>query len=124
MVVSLPRPVRFAFVALAATGLSLFAADDAFKDLPPPTPMGVVFPPMPPAYGADVTEATQGMRYFGGTRATAPEEIADFVGESFYPALGSRLFEGALAKKFAARLDAYRKHRAELLNALQDKLVE
>lgn len=82
------------------------------------------FPPTPPLYGGTLPELPAGITVFNGRRLDAPDELADFVGETFYPVLSSRLAEGKLGKKIDARLNAYRTARVRLLDDLMDKLLE
>ena len=52
-----------------------------------------------------------------------PEDLAEYVGEIFYPAIGSRLFKGSLSAKLETRLAAYRTKRAALLDDLAAALA-
>ncbi len=92
-------------------------------DLPPiqVTPLPVCFPPSAPILGDEIlNEVAPGIRRFS---RNAPAELADYVGEWFYPALSSRLMEDDLGRRLASRLDAYRNARGALLNELTEKLV-
>lgn len=101
--------------------------DSGYRPYTPPPRSGrflAFYPPMPPLYGSVVPEPTKAYTFYDGRNADAPDELADFVGEIFYPALGTRLFDGSVTGKVQDRLDAYRKRRAALLDALIGKLLE
>jgi len=80
----------------------------------------IFFPPSVPVFGEALADEP--------SIARAPwipprPELADFVNEFFYPALGTRLFDDALGRKLEQRLDAYRSTRSALLNELADQLT-
>jgi hypothetical protein len=54
---------------------------------------------------------------------TAPDGMADFVSESFYPALSTRLYAPVLSRKLETALEEYRTKRRVQINALLDQLV-
>src|SRR5262249_55163905 len=83
------------------------------------------FPPILPIYGAEIQErAGTSARWFNGRRLVAPDGMADFVAESFYPALATRLFVPELSPALETKIENYRPHRRRLTNALLDKIVE
>ena len=88
-----------------------------------PAPAGSVtfFPPLPPILGAAVTT-----RFFiyplNGQAVPAPEKLADYVNEDFYPALGTRLATGNLDGKLDERIEAYRTRRTDLVNRLLEQI--
>ena len=77
----------------------------------------VFFPPSPPALGRPVTRGIP-----PGGRYPAPPELADYVSDFFYPALGTRLVTRGVNEKLRARLDAYRAAKLALLNELRTEL--
>lgn len=80
------------------------------------------FPPPPPPYGSKIPEPRRGSSRLNGKDLRAPEDMAEFVGETFYSALGSRLLQAKVGKKMDARLDTYRTHRGALLDELVGEL--
>lgn len=111
--------VRLASIAIAfATGVAGGAEPDRWPLLRPPM---FCFPPGVPVSGERIAESPATPRLKGAV--APPEELADFVGESFYPALGSRLLGGSLGTALRSRLDAYRSARSALVNELADELV-
>lgn len=89
----------------------------------PNLPQAVFFPPSPPVYGASIPEPPRVFRRLNGRDLSAPEDLADFVGEIFYPPLGLRLFERSLGKNLENRLNAYRANRSALLDELMVELL-
>jgi hypothetical protein len=84
----------------------------------------VFFPPTPPIYGAKIEDHSEhAARIIGGRRLQAPEGLADFVCDPFYPALGTRLFALDLSPQLESRLQAYRAKRLHEVNALLNQLV-
>jgi hypothetical protein len=77
----------------------------------------VFFPPSPPALGRPVMRGIP-----PGGRYPAPPELAQYVSEFFYPALGTRLATRGVNEKLRARLDAYRAAKLALLNELRTEL--
>lgn len=53
----------------------------------------------------------------------APDTLALFVGEIFYPVLGTRLADHSLTKKQESRLHAYQERRDALVNEIKDALL-
>jgi hypothetical protein len=82
----------------------------------------VFFPPLVPTLGGRLYDARLPGRY-NGLNLAPPEGLADFVCESFYPALGTRLYRPGLSRTLQERLDAYRATRTTLVNALTEKLA-
>jgi hypothetical protein len=108
-------------LALLLGGYSVRGADDQ-TDSPPIRLPVVFFPPTPPVYGASIDGEPAGTsRLYFGRRLTAPDGLADFGGEIFFPPLSTRLHALALSAKLEARLHAYRARRNELVNALLDQ---
>src|SRR5690242_5746057 len=69
----------------------------------------VFFPPTAPIYGAAIAERhASAARLMGGRRLLAPDGMADFVCDVFYPALSTRLFLLELNAGLEARLQGYR----------------
>lgn len=81
----------------------------------------VFFPPAVPASGEIIEDHAQPT--LGRMSLRAPVELADYVNESFYPALSTRLLAGSLGSKLTARLDAYHATRGTLIYELADQLV-
>ncbi len=135
------RPARVASI------ISLLLAATAFAQTGMPTaptmpdggptsqePHVTFFPPIPPVYGAALTAtapltssttvpfasgtAVLHINRVNGRAMEPPDDLADYVGEIFYPAVGNRLFNSGLSAKLEARLAAYRTKRAALVDAL------
>ena len=84
----------------------------------------VFFPPSTPIYGAVIPDrAANSARIIGGRRLLAPDGMADFVCDSFYPALSTRLFALDLSSTLESRLQAYRSKRLLQVNALLNQFV-
>lgn len=81
----------------------------------------VWFPPSVPVSGEAI--ADPGRPRSARERLEPPSGLADFVNESFYPALSSRLDLASLSKELETRLDTYRERRGALVNELADQLV-
>lgn len=80
------------------------------------------FPPVPPSYGAPIS--AQPLETLSEpVSPDAPEELADYVGECFYPMLGTRLHSGGLGRRMQSRIDVFHARRAAVLNELLDELV-
>lgn len=118
-----PRPVRFATLALlaAAVGPPVLAQG---SDLPMgdfPTRRAerapIFFPPVPPALDRPVARSVA----MPG-RLTAPDELALYVNEPFYPALGTRLATSSLNEKLRRQLDQYRAAKVALQAELRAEL--
>ena len=86
-------------------------------------PFVAFFPPTPPVYGAPLSQPTATWMRINGRLMEPPEDLAEYVGEIFYPAIGSRLFKGSLSAKLETRLAAYRTKRAALLDDLAAALA-
>ncbi len=112
--------------ALCAMSARAQSSSSGFPTTPMPGDMGptptelivAFFPSTPPAYGATVTQPTTVWTRIGGRLMQPPEDLAEYVGEIFYPMIGSRLFSGSLNSKLDTRLTAYRTKRATLLDDL------
>lgn len=84
----------------------------------------VFFPPVPPVYGAHIRDRPeQGPLRFRGRRLSPPDGLADFAGDTLYPALSTRLYSGQLSASLEARIEAYRARRNALVHALLDQCV-
>jgi hypothetical protein len=77
----------------------------------------VFFPPNPPPLGRPVARGVP-----PGGRYLAPGELALYVSEFFYPALGTRLVTGKLNEKLRSQLDAYRAAKLALQTELRTEL--
>lgn len=82
----------------------------------------VFFPPTTPVFGTPIPDTLPQKSPFGRI-FPPPEDLADFVNEFFYPALGTRLSEDKFGPKFRDRLEAYVTTRTTLLNELQARLA-
>lgn len=80
------------------------------------------FPPTAPIFGAAVTDALAA-RPINSSALKAPDSLAEFVNEYFYPALGSRMAGNTLSTKLRNRVDAYATTRTALSNELLDRLA-
>ncbi len=113
------RGVLLAALALADIGLARaqFWSDTPFARV-------AFFPPAPPVFGAPIPERVGGRpNWIDGRSLTAPDGLAAFVAEPFYPPLSTRLFNLKLDKKIEARLHAYRAGRQRETNALLELLL-
>lgn len=92
-------------------------------------PMGMLnsrlafFPPLPPVSGARLSASNSRSLTINGKRIVAPDEMADDVGEYFYPALGTLLVEDELPGKLKTRLEQYRKERDTLTSDLAAQIA-
>src|SRR5688572_13582892 len=84
-------------------------------------PYAVWFPPLVPVSGEPIPDASRVTRE--NARLEPPEGLADFVNESFFPALSTRLQTRSLTSEMRRRLDGYRGRRSSLFNELADQLV-
>jgi hypothetical protein len=87
---------------------------------PPPWPVAF-YPPTPPVSGAVIAEQVRVTA--GPVQRTAPDQLADYVGENFYGPLGTRLFAHDLSGTLKKRLEAYHADRAALVTELQNEIV-
>lgn len=116
------RAVVSLAVGLGITVAALVAQDEPIES-PGMSPV-VFFPPIPPVYGAPVSNRIEnGALIFQGRRLLPPDGMADFVGEWFFPPLSTRLYGGVLSAKLEGRLEAYRSARQREVNALLDVFV-
>ena len=81
----------------------------------------IFFPPAPPHVAGAVPDLASPALFQGHT-LSAPPRLTEYVGETFYPALGTRLFDGSLSAKLENRLAAYRQTRNELVGELTRQL--
>lgn len=77
----------------------------------------VFFPPNPPPLGRPVPRGVP-----GGGRYVAPPELAYYVSDFFYPALGTRLATRSLSDKLRGQLDSYRAAKIALQTELRTEL--
>jgi hypothetical protein len=109
------------------TGLTAQSSGDGFSrgssgmdgmSAPRPVELApVYFPPLPPPLDRPVARgSTQSLRF------PAPPELAAYVSDFFYPALGTRIVTRTLSEKLKARLDAYKAARLKLQNELRTEL--
>lgn len=116
-----PHQALLAAALLGAPSAAPGAPDDPADAAPIRLPV-VFFPPTAPVYGSRISpEAAGTSRLYFGRRLTAPDGLADFVGEWFFPPLSTRLHALALASKLEARIQQYRSRRNGLVNALLDQ---
>lgn len=81
----------------------------------------IFFPPEPPPFAS----LEQSLRASGGSgygALRAPPELADYIGEPFYPALGTRLVMRDLGVWSRRQLEGYRANRTMLLRELRAEL--
>ncbi len=87
-------------------------------------PLRLYFPPGVPAFGENTDEgSSSSFTISQGHRFTAPEELAPWVGQYFYPSLGYAL-NSKLNRKRKEALESYRTTRLQLLGDLSTKLAE
>lgn len=96
--------------------------DRATRLLPPPTAtaprLPIFFPPDPPPLEGSRMRDGAASRH----RIPAPDELAAYVGEPFYAALGTRLSTGTLSQKLRQQLESYRAERGALVDELRAEL--
>jgi hypothetical protein len=112
---------------LAATGLLAAATALGQSGYPGDffTPNITFFPPNPPVFGTVIPNPPPAARLPNVYRnPPAPDGLAAFPNEYFYPALGTRLLFGSLQQKVQARLNQYRHTRDQLVQDLLGKLDE
>lgn len=102
---------------MATVGVSGQSTDYENPSPRPPPLRAAFFPPTTPTYGAPIAELRSMRR---GLRP--PEGLADFVNESFYPALAARRFDATLHPALQDRLDAYLSKRTALVNTITDAI--
>ena len=112
-----PRLWALVFASSMATTVSGQEGSVSSIEYPP----AVWFPPTVPVFGEQIAQVVRPSRL--NARLRPPSGLADFINESFYPALSTRLHAGSLRNQLAARLDAYRERRGALLNELADQIV-
>jgi hypothetical protein len=97
-----------------------FSRGSGGEGMPAPRPVElapVYFPPLPPPLDRPVARgSTQSVRF------PAPPELADYVSDFFYPALGTRIVTRTLNEKLRTRLNAYKAARLKLQNELRTEL--
>ena len=108
-------------VAAFAGAAPVLAADYGGSEAAPFSPPAVWFAPAVPVSGEAITDTTLPTRR--NYRLKPPSGLADFVNESFYPPLSTRLYARSLRAPLSARLDEYRARRGALLNELADQIV-
>ena len=85
---------------------------------PTQTPL-IFFPPVPPPLDSEIPVLAP-----LDAGPPAPQELAAFVGETFYPLLGTRLASDDLPKALRARIVAYRDAKAAILSELRSRMQE
>ncbi len=80
-------------------------------------PVLIFFPPNPPPLGRAIARASSPTG-----RAAPPPELASYVNELFYPALGTRLATKTLTPKLRTRLEQYRDAKITLQSELRAEL--
>lgn len=116
---SIVRPSVFVAGIFAVVALVARADADEAEFAPV-----VFFPPPPPVYGTPIEDRPlSSARFWRGRRVTAPDGLAEFVAEDFYPALSTRLYALELDPGVETRLRDYRARRQQLLGALLDQFV-
>ena len=124
--ISLPGVLpRLPLTALLAVLLAALASAQApvpqvtlpdLNSLPrPPARVPIFFPPGPPPPGGEIDPVTPLLE----PNWDPPAGLEPYVGEVFYPIVGSRLAERDLSRRQRARLDAYVGRRTDLVAALQ-----
>lgn len=119
-------PGVIASLAVAASAAAQSGSDPGFPRMPDDRSsfgsapsvrfaerLPVFFPPSPPPMGRPVVPNAA-----AGVRFPAPPELANYVTEFFYPALGTRLATGTLNEKLRRQLNAYRADKLALQNEL------
>ncbi len=122
-----PPILRVALVALASVAL---AAAQPIQTIPqvslpnlntlprPPSRVPIYYPPAPPPPGGEIDPLPSLLE----PNWDPPEALRDYVGELFYPVVGSRLAERDLSRRQRSRLDAYVAKRSALVAALRAAL--
>lgn len=85
---------------------------------PAQTPL-IFFPPVPPPLDSEIPVLAP-----LDAGPPAPQELASFVGETFYPLLGARLASDDLPKALRARIVAYRDAKVAIQSELRFRLRE
>lgn len=80
-------------------------------------PSFLFFPPVPPPLGSDIPLLAP-----FAPDPPAPQELAPFVSELFYPMLGARLAAGELPRALRAQIQTYRTTRDDLRNELRARI--
>lgn len=112
--------VSWAATCAGQTSGESFPRTSMSEGMPAPRPVELVpifFPPMPPPLDRPVGRAAA-----QSTRFPAPPDLAPYVCDPFYPALGTRLATRTLSAKQRAQLDAYRAAKLALQNELRTEL--
>lgn len=120
-------------VAMAAAGVrALHAQSDepAAPRMPsipeirvaPIRPSFIFFPPTPPVLDAAAPRLS--VQVIEGRVRPAPEELAPYVGDVFYPQLGTRLIERGMTPKLEKRVADYRVTKQSLLEELRAVLAK
>lgn len=79
----------------------------------------IFFPPDPPPLDRVINPSVPR----GNGSTPPPSELASYINETFYPALGTRLYRDSLKGGLLHQLDAYRIARANLLDELRAELL-
>ncbi len=123
------RPVHplircMAVVALAGTGLSQpqvpMVELPSVHTLPrPPSRVPIYYPPAPPDPGSGIDAIPLLLE----PNWDAPVELSHYVGELFYPVVGSRLAERDVSRRLRLRLEAHVERRQALVSGLREALA-
>jgi hypothetical protein len=105
-----------------ALGILLAADSVAETVLPLGSRLAVCFPPAAPVFGDAIPDGGLPLRQ-GQFVWSPPELLADYVNETFYPPLSTRLIARSLSPRLEARLEAYRVRRSTLLGELADQML-
>jgi hypothetical protein len=118
-----PRAIVPFLISVCVVSSRLSAQGDGAYS-PPPLPPVVFFPPHTPVYGAPIEErSSSAARIVNGRRLLAPDGMADFAGDHFYPQLSTRLVMGVLSRELESRLHAYRSQRQQQVTELLNQFV-
>lgn len=110
-----------AIFALAAPGSAQIIPGDGASRAREyqPTRALIFFPPLPPPLDPAVT-----IRVPAALHPSAPAELAEYVGEIFYPQLGTRLHAQRISDKQRQQLASYRATKQALQREIQRELAQ
>ncbi|HUR56489.1 MAG TPA: hypothetical protein VM029_02185, partial [Opitutaceae bacterium] len=118
----LPRARRALLLALGCGLLGFARAQDSgdhgFARAGRPERTPIFFPPLPPALDPGAAPPNPGVIH-----PSAPAELMEFVGEYFYPQLGSRLKSNRLTDRQRQQLTSYRSAKLALQQAIRLELA-
>ncbi len=120
----IPARLSFGLVCGLLWWTAAARAQSGLVDLFNPLEPIVFFPPPPPVFGAKIENTPPGQaRFYQGRRVLAPDGMADFVSDGFYPALSTRLYAPELSRALEARVRSYHAKRLLQVSALLDQFV-